>query len=126
MDINVLGRKDLGSETRLAGNIDYLSSYVYRLVFNDNFWQAVSSDVRSNVSLTHAHKGFVPSLSLERFQSFAGTTGSNETTTAINGNQARILHLPSLRFDVLDRPLGASVLYWGMGSSLAYLTAPSP
>jgi LPS-assembly protein len=126
VDIHVLGRKDLGSEMRLSANIDYLSSYIYRLVFNDDFWQAVSSDVRSNVSLTHAHKGFIPSLSLERFQSFAGTTGSNETTTEINGNQARILHLPSLRFDVLDRPLGPPKLYGGMGSSLAFMDRAEP
>jgi LPS-assembly protein len=126
VDIHVLGRKDLSTETRLAANIDYLSSYIYRLVFNDNFKEAVSSDVRSGISVTSAHKGFVPSLSLERFQSFAGTTGSNETTNAINGNQARILHLPSLRFDVLDRPLGAPKLYWGMGSSLAYLDRSEP
>jgi LPS-assembly protein len=126
VDITALGRKDLGSETRLAGNVNYLSSYVYRLVFNDNFLQAVSSDVRSNVSLTRAHNGFVPSLALERFQSFAGTTGSNETTTAIDGNQARILHLPGLRLDVLDRPLGSPKLYWGMGSSLAYLDRAEP
>jgi LPS-assembly protein len=38
----------------------------------------------------------------------------------------RILHLPSLRFDVLDRPLGASPLYWGTGSSLAYLSRSEP
>ncbi|MGA3161040.1 MAG: LPS assembly protein LptD [Terracidiphilus sp.] len=126
VDIHVLGRKDLTTETRLATNIDYLSSYIYRLVFNDNFWEAVSSDVRSSISVTNAHKGFIPSLSLERFQTFAGTTGSNETTTAINANQARILHLPNLRFDVLNRPLGASVLYWGMGSSLDYLTRSEP
>jgi len=126
LDIHVLGRKDLTTETRLAVNIDYLSSYIYRLVFNDNFLQAVSSDVRSNISLTQANKGFVPSLSLERFQSFAGTTGINETTTAINGNQARILHLPSLRFDVPDRPLDSPKLYWGMGSSLSYLDRSEP
>jgi len=126
VDIHVLGRMDLTSETRLAANIDYLSSYIYRLVFNDNFLEAVSSDVRSTISLTNAYKGFVPSLSLQRFQSFAGTTGSNETATAINGNQARILHLPSLRFDVLERPLGAPKLYWGMGSSLAYLDRSEP
>jgi len=126
VDIHVLGRKDFTTETRLAVNVDYLSSYIYRLVFNDNFWQAISSEVRSNISITHEHKGFVPSLSLERFQSFAGTTGSNETTTAINGNQARILHLPNLRFDVLDRPLGSPKLYWGMGSSLAYLSRSEP
>jgi LPS-assembly protein len=126
VDINVRGLKDLGSEMRLAGNVEYLSSYVYRLVFNDNFWQAVSSYVKSDVSLSQARRGFVPSLNLERFQSFAGTTGSNETTTAINGNQARILHLPSLRFDAPDRPLDATPFYWGMGSSLSYLTRSEP
>jgi LPS-assembly protein len=125
VDITVLGRKDLGTETHLAANVDYLSSYVYRLVFNDNFWIAVSSAVRSNISLTHEHQGFIPSLSLERFQSFAGTS-SISSTASINANQARILHLPNLRFDVLDRPLGASVLYWGMGSSLAYLNRSEP
>jgi LPS-assembly protein len=125
VDITVLGRKDITSETRLAGCVDYLSSYVYRLVFNDNYWQAVSSEVKSDISLTHAHQGFVPSLSLERFQTFAGATSST-TTAMINGNQARILHLPSLRFDVLDRPLGASPLYWSLGSSLGYLGRSEP
>ncbi len=119
VDINALGTKYITPETHVAGNVEYLSSYLYRLVFNDNFWQAVSSEVHSNVSLTHVHNGFVPSVSMERFQTFAGNTNSTETT--INSNQARILHLPNLRFDVLDRPLGASGLYWGMGSSLDYL-----
>jgi LPS-assembly protein len=116
-DINAVGRKDFSSDTRLAGNVEYLSSYVYRLVFNDNYSQAVSSEVQSSISLTHAHQGFVPSVSLGRFQTFAGS--------AI-GDEARILHLPSLRFDVLDQPLGASGLYGGMGSSLAYLSRSEP
>jgi len=127
VDINALGRKDLSSSTRLAGNIEYLSSYVYRLVFNDDYWQAVSSEVKSDMWLSNAHRGFVSSVSLDRFQTFAGTSGTTVTDTAsINANQARILHLPSLRFDVLDRPLSASPLYWGMGSSLSYLTRSEP
>jgi LPS-assembly protein len=117
LDINALGRKDLTSETRLAGNVEYLSCYVYRLVFNDNYWQAVDSEVQSNISLTHAHKGFIPSASLDRFEGFASSA---------NGDEVRILRLPSLRFDVLDRPLGASPLYWGVGSSIAYLTRSEP
>jgi LPS-assembly protein len=125
LDINALGRKDITPNTRLAGNVEYLSSYVYRLVFNDNYWQAVSSEVQSNISLIHVYKGFVPSLLLERFQTFAGTSGSSNVA-AINANQARILHLPSLRFDVLDQPLGASMLYWGMGSSLGFLGRSEP
>jgi LPS-assembly protein len=113
VDINALGRKDLSPETRLAGNVEYLSSYIYRLVFNDNYSQAVSSEVQSNLSLTHTHNGFVPSASLDRFQTFASST---------SGDEVRILHLPSLRFDVVDQPLGHASLYWGMGSSVAYLS----
>jgi LPS-assembly protein len=117
VDVNALGRKDLTPETRLAGNVEYLSCYVYRLVFNDTYSQAVNSEVQSSVSLTHAHNGFVPSASLERFETFASSS---------DGDEARILHLPNLRFDVLDRPLGSSWLYWGLGSSLGYLTRSEP
>jgi LPS-assembly protein len=124
VDIGALGRKDLTPETRLAGSLDYLSSYLYRLVFNDNYWLAVSSEIASDLSLTHTHRGFISSVSMQRFQSFAGTANSDQN--AINGNQARILHLPTLRFDVLDRPLGASRLYAGMGASLDYMGRSEP
>jgi len=117
VDVVALGRKDLSPETRVAGVVEFLSSYVYRLVFNDNYSQAVSSEVASDVSLTNAHNGFIPSASLDRFQTFAGST---------NGDEARIIHLPNLRYDVLDRPLGASTLYWGGESSLDYISRSEP
>jgi LPS-assembly protein len=117
VDIVAQGRKDLSPETRVAGIVEYLSSYVYRLVFNDNYSQAISSEVSSDLSLTHQHNGFIPSASLDRFQTFASST---------NGDEARILHLPNLRYDVLDRPLGASPLYWRLGSSLDYLSRSEP
>src|SRR5271166_5164505 len=127
VDINAQGRADINSETRVAGKIEYLSSYVYRLVFNDDYWQAVSSEVQSNVSITNSHRGFVTSVALDRFQTFAGTSGTTVTdTSSVNHNQARILHLPTVRFDVLDRPLGATPLYFGMGSSLGYMTRSDP
>ena len=111
-DIFALGRVDITSATRAAANIEYLSSYIYKLVFNDNYQQAVSSQVHSNVSLTHVHNGLVPSAYLERVQNFAS---SNE------GDEVRILHLPSIRFDVMDEPVHTSPLYWRMGSSISYL-----
>ena len=117
VDVAADGRKDLSPETRVAGNVEFLSSYVYRLVFNDNYSQAISSEVSSDVSLTHARNGFIPSVSLDRFQTFASST---------NGDEARILRLPNLRYDVLDRPLGSSPLYWGLGSSLDYLSRSEP
>lgn len=115
-DILAEGRKDLSPNTWAGGSAEYLSSYVYRLVFNDNYWQAVSSEVKSDLFVTQNHNGLIPSLRLARTQTFAS---SNE------GDEARILHLPSLRFDVLDHPLGAGA-YWGMGSSLEHLGRSEP
>jgi LPS-assembly protein len=111
-DILARGRYDLTPETRAAALVEYLSSYVYKLAFNDNYLAAVNSQVQSTISLTHVHNGLAPSAYLERLQNFAS---SNE------GDEVRILHLPSLRFDVLDEPLFTSPLYWRMGSSLSYL-----
>ncbi len=117
VDVSLLGRKDLSSSTRVAGAIEYLSSYVYRLVFDDNYSQAISSEVASEVVLTHDHDGAMPSVWLDRFESFASTT---------NGDEVKILRLPLLRYDVLDRPLGSSPLYWGLASSLGYLNRSEP
>ena len=117
VDVGLTGRKDLSPSTRVAGTVEYLSSYVYRLVFNDNYSQATSSEVASDVVLTHNHDGAVPAAWLDRFQSFASTA---------NGDEVKILRLPLLRYDVLDRPLGGSLFYWGLGSSVGYLNRSEP
>jgi LPS-assembly protein len=117
VDVTVLGRKDFSPNTRVAGSMEYLSSYVYRLVFDDNYSQAISSQVASEVVLTDNHNGLIPSVWLDRFESFASTS---------NGNEVKILRLPLLRYDVLDRPLGSSPLYWGLGSSIGYLNRSEP
>jgi LPS-assembly protein len=44
----------------LAGSVEYLSSYIYRLAFDENLAQATSSEVQSDAALTHNHNGFVP------------------------------------------------------------------
>jgi LPS-assembly protein len=117
VDISANGRKDISSHTRIAGTAEYLSSYVYRLIFNDNYSQATSSQVSSVVALTHDQNGFIPSGSLQRFQNFASTA---------KGDEAKILHLPTIRYDVLARPLGRSPFYWWFGSSAGYLNRSEP
>jgi LPS-assembly protein len=116
-DVTSFGRKDFSDETRLAGKVEYLSSYAYRLVFNESYSQAISSEVASDLALTHAHNGFIASGSFARFQSFASSTP---------GDEVRLLHLPNLRFDVLSRPLGTSGLYAGLGSSVGFLNRAEP
>jgi LPS-assembly protein len=117
VDIVALGRKDFSPDTRAAGNVEYLSSYIYRLVFNDNYWQAISSEVSSEAYLAHIHNALVPSIWLGRLQNFAGST---------EGDEVRILHLPSIRFDTVDEPLSRSPLYWGLESSIAHLGRSEP
>jgi LPS-assembly protein len=117
VDIAAEGRKDLSSRTRVAGMAEYLSSYTYRLVFDDNYSQAISSEVSSDVALTRAHNGSVRSVALDRFETFAGTA---------NGDEVKILHLPQVRDDVVAKPLGDAPFYWGLGSSLSYLNRSEP
>jgi len=114
VDLAAQGRKDLGSHTYAAGTVEYLSSYKYRLVFNDNYSQAVSSQVASEVGLTHVHNAWIPSISADRFETFASST---------TGDEARLIHLPTLHLETLDQPLGRnSPVYWGLNSSLSFIT----
>ena len=117
LDIVALGRKDISDETRISGNVEYLSKYLYRLIFNDNYWLAITSQVKSDLAATNEHNGLVASVEFYRMQNFASST---------EGQEARILKLPSLRYEVLDRPLGASPVYWGMDSSIAHLGRSEP
>ena len=117
VDLVAEGRQDLSPNTRVDGTAEYLSRYVYRLVFDDNYSQAISSQVASNVALTHERNGLVPSASFQRFEAYANTS---------SGNEVRILHLPELRYDVLDRPLAHSTASWGLGSSIDYLSRSEP
>jgi LPS-assembly protein len=117
VDVVAYGRKDFTENTYAGGVMEYLSSYDYRLIFNDNFSQAISSQVASNVWFTHARNGRVPSLSMQRFETFASST---------RGDEARILHLPNVRYDVLDRPLANGPLYWGLETSAGYLARSEP
>ena len=115
-DIVAQVRRDFSPETRLAGDVEYLSSYTYRLVFNDNYWQAVSSAGESDLSLTHDATGV----------SFSGFLAPADIRRRHAGDEARILHLPSLRYDVLDRPLAAGPVYWRLDSGLSQLSRAEP
>ena len=124
------GRRDFTENTRLAGNVEYLSSYIYRLAFDENLAQATSSEVQSNLALTQIHRGFVASASLDRFQSFAGS-GSNDGAPVVSVPEVRILHLPSVRYDAVEQPLPRatgllSSLYWSLGSSVGDLNRAEP
>src|SRR6266700_4957693 len=55
---------------RAVANIDYLSSYVFRLAFSDVFAQAVNSEDRSNAFLSNTTGSLFLNASTSRYQNF--------------------------------------------------------
>jgi len=111
-DLVVSGRKDFAEHTRVAGNLEYLSSYIYREAFTDNFNQAVSSDIKSFLYGTHARNGYVGAVAIDRYQ------GLKLVNT---GEQIRIFHAPLIEGDVLERHLGTTPLVWSATTQYAGL-----
>ena len=112
---------------RAVSNIDYLSSFLFRLAFNDVFTQAVNSEVNSQVFVSKAIKGFAFGGMVERYQNFfqkvdADGTLSNPPTF----DSIRILHTPSADASSVDRELGHSPFFWSFDASLSGLSRSEP
>ncbi len=111
------GRHDYTDHTRMAADVEYLSSYIYRQAFTENFNQAVSSNVQSTAYLTHENNGMVSAADFERFESFESTTV---------GDEIRILHVPNFQFNALEHPLGHKGLLWSFDASADGLKRSEP
>jgi LPS-assembly protein len=113
---------------RAVGNIDYLSSFAFRIVWAQIF-TAVYSEVVSQGFVSKNTNGYSYNLWLQRYQNFLGYQANQVVT---------IQHLPSLEFSTVDRKLGNSGLFWSFdtavdglhrsqptfGSDAAFSTAP--
>src|ERR1051325_10633699 len=53
---------------RAVANVDYLSSYVFRLAFNEVFTAAVNSEVKSQAFLTNTTNGYSYNVLTQRYQ----------------------------------------------------------
>ena len=111
-DATFSGRKDFSDHTRAAASVEYLSSYIYREAFTDNFNQAVSSDITSYAYATHAQNGYVASVDVDRYQ------GLKIVST---GEQIRIFHAPLIDGDALERRLGTTPFVWSATAQFADL-----
>ena len=109
---------------RAVSNIDYLSSFLFRLAFNEIFTQAVNSEVKSQLFLSKAAKGFSFGGMVERYQNFFQTTTPGATLPTFDS--IRILHTPSADASSVDQPLGRSPFFWSFDASLAGLSRGEP
>jgi LPS-assembly protein len=102
---------------RAVANVDYLSSFLFRLAFNEVFSQAVYSEVKSQAFLSKSDDGFNLNGFAERYQNFMSTTPGQVIT---------ILHAPSLDFSGNERELGRTPFYWSADASATGLSRSEP
>ena len=98
----------LNSEAAFAHNvrgvadIDYLSSYLFRLAFSDVFAQAVNPEVRSVAFLSNTSGDLFINATAGRYQDFQSTT---------RGDVISILHAPGAEVSSVDRRLWNTPFY---------------
>ncbi len=116
-DVRMTAEGSFAHGFRGVANVDYLSSYVFRLAFTDVFSQAVNSEVNSTAFLSNVKNGFFFNGSMERYQNYEGTT---------NGDVINILHAPSFTTSSVDHALEHTPFYWSYDAALDGLERSDP
>ena len=113
VDVSGDGRYDFSPHTTGVVDAEYLSSYVYRLVFEEDYAIAINSEVKSQIFATHEDRDIWESLRMNRYQDFQ--------SASVVGDEVRILHLPEIDVEAADRRLGGgtspSPVWWGFSGS---------
>ncbi|HEX6805676.1 MAG TPA: LPS assembly protein LptD [Terriglobales bacterium] len=128
-DRGINGVKQGGTEARLnsegsfahnfrgVANVDYLSSYVFRLAFSDVFAQAVNSEVKSEAFLSNTTRDIFVNFNTRRYQDFQSTT---------TGDVITILHAPGFDFSTTERQLGKTPFHGSLDASAEGLSRSEP
>ncbi|HTW58120.1 MAG TPA: LPS assembly protein LptD [Terriglobales bacterium] len=111
---------------RAVSNIDYLSSFLFRLAFSEIFTQATNSEVKSQVFLTRANNGFFLSGMTERYQDYFQLSNNGVLTYPPIFDAVQIWHTPSVDASSVDRPLWHSPFLWSFDASVAGLSRSEP
>jgi len=118
-DVRLIGEVN-GDHWRASANIDYLSSYLFRQAWAETYTQAVDSEVKSVAYFSHNRAGISLNGSAERYQNFF----QNQSATVFD--QVRILHLPVVEANVLERAISSTPFRWGVDASGAGLQRSEP
>jgi LPS-assembly protein len=120
-DITASFRRQLSPNIRLVSDAEYLSSYVYREAFTENFNQAVSTDITSIVYVSDERNGFALDGRGDRYQGLKVVP-----TTTTPGEEVKIFHAPSIDFTGLDHPIPGTPFLWSVTASAAGLKRVQP
>ena len=119
-DAHFIAERAIGTFRGVA-NVDYLSSFVFRIAFTDVYTQAIDSEVRSQIFLSNTTNGFHFNALAERYQNFEvciPRPGTNTGCLALTQTELiRNLHAPSFFISGEERQLGNTPLYWSFESA---------
>ena len=116
-DIALVSEAKMPFGLRGVADLNYLSSYVFRLAFSESFTQAVNSEVKSNAFLSKSYNGHFFGLMGSRYQNFQSTN---------RGDLITILRVPGLDVASVDRKLGSSPIYFSYDASLTGVSRREP
>ncbi len=119
-DVRLVGETSR-NHWRSAADIDYLSSFLFRQAFSETYSQAVNSEVKSVAFTSHNLAGFSLNAATGRYQNFY-----QDSKTSSFSNQIRILHLPVVEANGLERPVFSSPFVWGVDTSAGGLQRSEP
>jgi LPS-assembly protein len=111
---------------RAVSNIDYLSSFLFRLAFNESFTAAISSEVKSQVFMAKAVDGYFLSSEVERYQNFFQLAANGVLTNPPIFDAIQIWHAPSLDAASVEREIGHSPFLWSFDASFSGLSRSEP
>ncbi len=111
---------------RAVSNIDYLSSFLFRLAFDEVFTQAINSEVKSQPFLAKDVAGFSFSTMVERYQNFFQTAKNGVLSNPPTFDSVQIWHTPSVDASSVDHWLGRSPFVWSFDASVAGLSRSEP
>lgn len=112
---------------RAISDVDYLSSFLFRLAFNDVFTQAINSEVKSQVFLAKDVKGISFGTVVERYQDFFQKADAAGTlTNPPEFDSVRVLHTPSVDISSVERRLWHLPFLWSVDGSVAGLSRSEP
>ncbi|MFZ0808541.1 MAG: LPS assembly protein LptD [Candidatus Sulfotelmatobacter sp.] len=111
---------------RAVSNVDYLSSFLFRLAFSEIFTQAINSEVKSQLFLAKAGNGYFLSGMTERYQDFFQLASNGVLTNPPQFAAVQIWHTPSIDAGSVDRPLWHTPFLWSFDASFAGLSRSEP
>jgi LPS-assembly protein len=102
---------------RGVANVDYLSSYLFRLAFSEVFTQAINSEVLSTAFLSNTSNNVYTNFDFQRYQDFQSATPGDVIT---------ILHAPGFESSTVDRQIAHSPFYWSYDAAVEGVSRTEP